>query len=56
MTDTATTTPRRKKVVVAATPDTTDCPYCAYNGDTVTTHNPVAHAENGDPNTREEEA
>ena len=34
----------------------TDCPYCAYNGDTVTTHNPVAHAENGDPNTREEEA
>ena len=36
--------------------DTTDCPYCAYNGDTVTTHNPVAHAENGDPDTREEEA
>lgn len=35
---------------------TSECPYCAYDGDTVTTHNPVAHAENGDPDTREEEA
>ena len=26
----------------------TDCSYCAYNGGTVNTHNPVAHAENGD--------
>jgi len=26
----------------------TDCSFCAYDGDTVTSHNPVAHAENGD--------
>jgi len=32
------------------------CAYCAYDGDTVTSHNPVAHAENGDPDSREEEA
>ena len=36
--------------------DAVGCPYCAYNGGTVTSHNPVAHAENGDPDSREEEA
>ena len=37
-------------------PQPTECPYCAYDGDAVITHNPVAHAENGDPDSREEEA